>query len=140
MGEWVGSVRGGPPTRGRSVENFLSPRIPGGLYGGMRGPGSLFPYGGPPEYGPPPGLELGLGGPARKGIERSKSFSQGERAGNILHMVGCDQTCAGLKLRNLSTADVRPLPRPSAGPADFDKMRWAVGCGGGDRAGASLNT
>lgn len=89
MGEqWVGSVRGGPggPTRGRSVENFLGP-------GGLRGPpggwgprASVMPPGWgasglATEYGSP-SMDLlggpgGPGGQARRGIERSKSFSQG---------------------------------------------------------------
>ena len=76
----MGSVRGGPPARGRSVENFLSPGGGrGGVgygYAGMRPPGAIYPPGwGVSDYGLT-SMDLGQG-PAKKGVERSKSFSQG---------------------------------------------------------------
>ena len=121
--QWLGSVRGGPPpSRGRSVENFLSPGprgSQGGLYGGGHTPGGAF-Y--PPGWGGLNGdygiasLDMGPGH-ARKGVERSKSFSQGdpgEKDGMELTFI------SGLKFKNLS-GDLRPLPRPQT--VDFERMR-----------------
>ena len=82
--QWLGSVRGGPPSRGRSVENFLSPGPrsgQGGLYGGGHAPGAFYPpgWGGHALSGDYGIASLDIGpGHARKGIERSKSFSQGD--------------------------------------------------------------
>ena len=85
--QWLGSVRGGPPpSRGRSVENFLSPGprgSQGGLYGGGLASGAFYPpgWGGPALNGDYGIASLDMGpGHARKGVERSKSFSQGDQA------------------------------------------------------------
>lgn len=87
--QWLGSVRGGPPpSRGRSVENFLSPGprgSQGGLYGGGHAPGAFYPpgWGGPGLNGDYGIASLDMGpGHARKGVERSKSFSQGDQGEN----------------------------------------------------------